>query len=60
MSTINEGIELLTGRPAGARGGDGSYPIDSINRSVEERLRAFAAIRRNFTSQKAGETPSAN
>ncbi len=60
VSTINEGIELLTGRPAGARGADGNYPVDSINRRIEERLRTFAAIRRNFSSQRDGETPPAH
>ena len=60
VSTINEGIELLTGRAAGTRGVDGNHPIDSINRRIEERLRAFAAIRRSFSSQKDGETPPAN
>lgn len=58
VSTINEGIALLTGRAAGARDADGNYPLDSINRRVEERLRAFANIRRSFGYQSAGETQS--
>ena len=57
--TINEGIALLTGRPAGARGADGNYPIDSINRRVEERLRAFANIRRSFGYHGVGGSPPA-
>ncbi len=59
VSTIDEGIALLTGRAAGERGADGNYPPDSINRRVEERLRAFANIRRNFGYQSAGGTPPA-
>jgi lon-related putative ATP-dependent protease len=48
VSTINEGIALLTGLPAGERAADGTYPPNSINRRVEDRLRAFANIRRSF------------
>lgn len=43
---IDEGIAMLTGRPAGARGADGQYPPGSINRTVEDRLKAFAEVRR--------------
>jgi lon-related putative ATP-dependent protease len=48
IATIDEGIALLTGLDAGKRGDDGSYPTDNINRRVEDRLRAFANIRRNY------------
>jgi predicted ATP-dependent protease len=48
VTTIDQGIELLTGLPAGARVGDGLYPSRSVNRMVEDRLRAFARIRQNF------------
>ncbi len=48
VSTINDGIALLTGIEAGIRGADGAYPEGSINRRIEDRLRAFANIRRNF------------
>jgi lon-related putative ATP-dependent protease len=59
VTTIDEGIALLTGRAAGVRGADGNYPPDSINRRIEERLRAFANIRRSFGYQGAGGTPPA-
>jgi lon-related putative ATP-dependent protease len=52
VSTINEGISLLTGYAAGERAADGHYPAGSINRRVEERLRAFANIRRNFAGER--------
>jgi predicted ATP-dependent protease len=42
VRTIDEGIELLTGRPAGQRGDDGHYPEGSVHRLVEDRLRDFA------------------
>ena len=49
VSHVDEGIELLTGRPAGARGEDGLYPHGTVNRLVEDRLREFAATRRRFS-----------
>jgi len=42
VSTIDEGIEVLTGVPAGARGEDGAFPEGTVNRRVEDRLRLFA------------------
>jgi lon-related putative ATP-dependent protease len=48
VTTIAEGIELLTGVPAGERGADGSFPEGTVNRAVEDRLIAFAQSRRRF------------
>ena len=56
VNNINEGIALLTSRPAGGRAADGRYPTDSINGLVESRLRAFANIRRSFVSERPGST----
>lgn len=50
VRTIDEGISLLAGMPAGERGTDGRFPEGSVNRAVEDRLRAFAEARR-----KAGD-----
>ena len=58
IATIDEGIALLTGLAAGERDADGNYPLGSINRRVEERLRAFASIRRNFANQGTGQAPT--
>jgi lon-related putative ATP-dependent protease len=58
IATIDEGISLLTGVPAGIRGADGYYPVDSINRRVEDRLRAFAHVRRNFEKQAQATLPA--
>ena len=52
VETIDQGLALLTGLAPGARGSDGAFPSDSLNRKVEDRLRAFAAVRKSF----AGET----
>ena len=48
VETIDQGIEILTGVPAGVRGDDGRYPEGSINDRVERRIRAFAEARRDF------------
>ena len=48
VSTVSEGIALLTGVPAGERGSDGRYPEGTINGRVEARLEAFATARRAF------------
>ncbi|HXZ01836.1 MAG TPA: AAA family ATPase [Stellaceae bacterium] len=40
--TIDQGIELLTGVPAGAPDAGGSYAEGTINRAVAARLAAFA------------------
>jgi lon-related putative ATP-dependent protease len=45
VETIDQGIELLTGVPAGQRGDDGKFPEGSINRRAEDRLLALAKIR---------------
>ncbi len=58
VAHIDQGIEILTGHPAGERGTDGLFPEDSVNRLVEDRLTGFAETRRRFG--KAGEdTPTA-
>jgi len=51
VRTIDEGIGLLTGMPAGERGAGGEYPESTLNRAVEERLKLFAKARK-----AAGET----
>ena len=54
LSTVDEGIALLTGRHTGVRADDGTYPKDTINAAVEARLRQFAAIRQRFGASDAG------
>jgi len=51
VSTIDQGIEILTGIQAGERGSDGEFPPGSINRRVEDKLRAFAYRARGFGAQ---------
>lgn len=49
VSTIDQGIEILTGMPAGERGADGAFPQGTINRLVEDKLATFAARARTLT-----------
>ena len=53
VNTVDEGIELLTGIPAG-QAVDGEYPAGTINARVKQRLRELASIYQQF-SQAAGE-----
>lgn len=58
VAHLDEGILLLTGICAGVRDPNGDYPLHSVNRRVEDRLRAFASILRNFTGQSPrADTP---
>ena len=44
ISTIEEGIELLTGVPAGRKDSNGKFPAGSINYLAYEKLKKFAQI----------------
>ncbi len=60
VRSIDEGIELLTGHPAGERDADGLYPADSVHGLVQERLARYAERLRDFDADGAtnGSTPS--
>lgn len=57
VETIAQGIEILTGLPAGERGSDGAFEPDSINYRVEARLLEYAENRRKFFAND-GDDPS--
>jgi len=42
VKTIDEGIEVLTGVPAGERQSDGTFPEGTVNYLVDKRLRELA------------------
>lgn len=44
VSTIEEGIEVLTGVPAGKKDKDGHFPAGTINYLVYEKLKKYAEI----------------
>jgi lon-related putative ATP-dependent protease len=58
-STIDEGIEVLTGVEAGEKGADGTYPEGSINYKVDMKLKEMAAKLRHFYGPLAEEKRAA-
>lgn len=59
VKTIDEGIEILTGIPAGAVQPDGSFEPGSVNARVDQRLRELAEKLEKFgkpEEERAGET----
>ncbi len=48
VSTVNEGIEILTGIPAGERNAKGGFRTGSINHRVERRLHEMALQVKDF------------
>jgi hypothetical protein len=48
IDDVDDALELLTGRPAGVRDGNGAFPPGRVNASVERRLFAFAESAREF------------
>lgn len=48
VSTIDQGIEILTGVPAGERDATGHYPPGTVNYLVEKRLRQLAEDYRRY------------
>jgi len=47
-TTIDEGIEVLTGKPAGKKGEDGSYPEGTVNYLVDTHLKEMAEKLKGF------------
>jgi predicted ATP-dependent protease len=47
---VDQGIEILTGVPAGFLDADGVWPEGTVNRLVRERLQAFAESRQIFSA----------
>lgn len=52
VKTIDQGIEILTGHPAGNRNDDSTYPAGTINALVDARLLALAEGLRAFGDKK--------
>lgn len=50
VETIDQGIEILTGLPAGERDESGNYPAGSLNQRVEARLITLANKWRAFSA----------
>lgn len=65
LTTIEEGIELLTGLPAGERGPDGNFPEGSVYGRAEARLLKMAEAAKETKESKentksAGEAPASS
>ena len=54
VRTVDEGIAILTGKPAGERGADGTYPEGTVHRLVADKIHGYAEALRAF-----GETAEA-
>ena len=48
VSTVDEGMEILTGRSIGERSAEGTYPSGSINDLVDRRLRELNESMRGY------------
>lgn len=48
VSTIEEGIEVLTGVPAGKKDKNGHFPAGTVNHLVYEKLKKYAKIDENL------------
>ena len=44
IKTVDEGIELLTGVPAGKKNKNGQYPAGTVNYLVNEKLKKYAEV----------------
>jgi predicted ATP-dependent protease len=59
IETIDQGIELLTGVPAGERQPDGTYPEGSINFLVDKRLREIVESMKRYSAAEKEEKKQA-
>jgi len=55
IKTVDEGMEILTGLPAGERGSDGNFPEGTINRKVEDKLFYFLKQQERIKKMVQGE-----
>jgi ATP-dependent Lon protease len=52
VKTIDEGIEILTGKPGGELQADGAYPEGTINYLVNEKLKSLAEGLKKFGEEE--------
>ena len=60
VETIDQGIEVLTGCPAGERDDTGVFPEGTVNRKVEDRLMMFAEESMAYRDGPDDEPPSSS
>ncbi|MEX2615144.1 MAG: ATP-binding protein [Alphaproteobacteria bacterium] len=56
VETIDQGMEILTGVPAGARDDSGEYPADTINGRIERKLETLSDVVRKFNAKANSES----
>ena len=56
VTTIDEGIEILTGVPAGEQDPNGNYPQGTVNYAVRARLKELAEKVKSYSFSTDGET----
>jgi predicted ATP-dependent protease len=56
VKTIDQGIEILTGKMAGEKNAKGAYPRGSINYLVDQKLKELAEGLKEFGNDKQEET----
>ena len=52
VSNIDEGIEVLTGVPAGKRNRMGNYPAGTVNYLVNEKLKKYSKVGKRKNEMK--------
>ena len=52
VQTVDQGLEILTGLPAGERDALGCFPADTLNARIEGRLADFAERARAFVGPR--------
>jgi lon-related putative ATP-dependent protease len=55
VSTVEEGIEILTGMKAGELQEDGTYPEGTLFRQVDDKLQEMAEMEKEFGKSKENE-----
>ncbi len=60
VSSIDDGIEILTGVKAGEKAEDGSYPEGTVNYRIDRRLNEIAEAMKDFHASAAQPVSSAN
>lgn len=53
IDSVDDGIELLTGIPAGQRDANGQFPDGSINRRVEDTLARYADLMQAYLARNS-------
>lgn len=56
VETIDQGIEILTGKEAGERQEDGTYPEETVNWAVEKKLAKYAENLKEYEVEKETKT----